>query len=108
MSLALKVLSSLITRKSARELALSLGVRVGSIRNVLSVLKSLGLVEGRGRYVITPLGRMVLRHNAGGDNELNRLREIIEKIRDYNGYVADREEFEDERNRDLLKAVVLE
>jgi len=107
-NLALRVLSSLTTRKNVRELALSLGARVESIRNVISVLKSLGLVEGKGEYVITELGRIVLEHNIGRDDELVRLKEIIRKARNSEGYIADREELEEEKNRSLLEVVVLE
>ena len=108
MNLALKILSSLTTRRNIRELALSLGARVESIRNVISVLKSLGLVEGKREYIITELGRLVLEHNIRNDDELARLRRIIERVRESGGYVADRDEIEEERNRSLLEVVVLE
>ncbi len=108
MNLALRVLSSLTIRRNARELASSLGVRVESVRNIISVLKSLGLIKGRGEYIITELGRIVLEHNIRRNDESMRLEEAIKKVRDSRGYVADRGDLEDERDRGLLEVIVLE
>jgi len=107
MNLALRILSSLTVSRTTNDLALCLGARVETVRNIISILKALGLVRGKGRYVITDLGKIVL-ERAVGKEDINELKRIIERVRESEGYISDKKELEEEKNRDLLEVVVIE